>query len=216
MKKNLVLNVLAAICLSIVIVSALPMNSIQQYEAYDPWMDIDDNGIINMIDLYEVALRFGSTGTAINKTDLLLQLLSRLDELNATVIEQQTIINNLNQAVAYLNETVTILNGTGLGAPDYDSGWRDLPLIGGLHLTHNLNTTDVVVYLIGKYYSNDIAVVHQWDYGGSSSTGDVEGHGAFWTELCNTTIAIYRGRTDTSNHIRWEYARVMIWKVPQP
>jgi hypothetical protein len=74
MKKNIILNVLAALCLSLVLVSALPMNSIQHHEGYDPWLDTDDNGIIDMRDIYNEAMIFGSIGTPINKTSVYEQL----------------------------------------------------------------------------------------------------------------------------------------------
>jgi len=45
---------------------------------YDPWADLNDDGKIDMRDVYVVARKFGTTGTPINKTALLL-------ELNATV-----------------------------------------------------------------------------------------------------------------------------------
>lgn len=214
-RRDTVFAVLTTFSLSMILFTMVPTRSLEGGLPYDPWMDINDDGKIDMHDIGNVAARFMTTGEAINKTALLLELQAKIDALNTTIIEQQNTINNLNQTVVHLNETVAILNSTGLGAPDYDSGWQSLPLVAGLHLTHNLNTTDVIVYLIGKYYSPG-GVVHQWSYGGSSITGDVEGYGAFWTELYNTTIAVYRGRNDVSNYIRWDYVRVMIWKIPQP
>jgi hypothetical protein len=157
-----------------------------------------------------------TTGTPINKTELLLQLLNRLDQLNATVIEQQNTINNLNQTVAYLNETVTILNSTGLRAPDYDSGWRSVPAGSLIYLTHNLNTTELLVYFMGKYdYGNEW--IHQYCFGGSSGNPhDLTSEYGAWWALTNTTINLYRGSLDNVSGMPWQYARVMIWKIPQP
>jgi len=100
---------------------------------HDPWIDLNDDGSIDLYDAVVLLTRFGSKGTPINKTQLLLELLEKIENLNATIIElnntiteQQNTINVLNTTVTYLNETVVYLNGTGLGAPDYDSGWIQL------------------------------------------------------------------------------------------
>lgn len=45
---------------------------------YDPWCDINDDGKIDIKDIASVALKFGTTGTPINKTGLLLELQSRM------------------------------------------------------------------------------------------------------------------------------------------
>ena len=51
---------------------------------YDPWADLNDDGLIDIDDVMEPALRFGATGTPINKTALLLELQSKVDALNST------------------------------------------------------------------------------------------------------------------------------------
>jgi len=45
---------------------------------YDPWMDVNDDGIIDIVDIVNLAIRFGEEGTPINKTELLLDLLERV------------------------------------------------------------------------------------------------------------------------------------------
>ena len=43
---------------------------------YNPWRDLNDDGIINIYDVVMVTGIYGSTGTPINKTELLLELQS--------------------------------------------------------------------------------------------------------------------------------------------
>lgn len=151
---------------------------------YSPWADLNDNGEIEIFDIVWLATRYGETGTPVNKTALLYyigdtfaMLLDKIDSLNSTVIEQRTIINNLNNTmnnlnntvinlnntVTYLNETVTYLNSTGLGTPDPDSGWVNFPTLTGIPITHNLGTMDIIVYMWGK---DAWGGIHQRAFGG--------------------------------------------------
>jgi len=52
---------------------------------YDPWADTNDDGVIDMKDIYYLIQRFMTKGEPINKTALLLYLNSTVNELNATV-----------------------------------------------------------------------------------------------------------------------------------
>jgi hypothetical protein len=90
---------------------------------YDPWIDTNDDGRISMDDIIAIVDAFGTTGTAINKTELLLELESRLDSLNATVLDQMQLILELetgfaeleaalNTRMAELNASVTGFNST--------------------------------------------------------------------------------------------------------
>lgn len=183
---------------------------------YSPWGDLNDDGSIDLYDCVWLLTRYGSKGTSVNKTALLyeywdtyLTVLSKLDSLNATIIEQQNIINYLNETVIYLNETVAILNSTGLGAPDYDSGWQSLSSGQQLYLMHNLNTTELIVYLVGRYESGDMWL-HQYSFGSQLAQ-----HGAWWA-ASNTTIIVYRAMHDYTSFQPWNYVRIMIWEIPQP
>ena len=42
----------------------------QETREYDPWVDINDDGQINILDIFEVAKRFGTSGEPINKAAL--------------------------------------------------------------------------------------------------------------------------------------------------
>jgi len=182
---------------------------------YDPWVDLDDDGDIDLYDAVELLTRYGSKGTPINKTALLLELMHKIDTLNATIIEQQNTINYLNETVVYLNETVTVLNRTGLGAPDYDSGWQSLSFGQQLYLTHNLNTTDLLVYFIGRYESGYMWT-HQYSFGGQYDSNYGMGHHGAWWAAEDNTIILYRAAHDFQSGQPWNHVRVMIWKIPEP
>lgn len=219
MKRYVIAAILAS-CLTITLFLAIPTRSIPTVGEYDPWADINDDGKINMYDIGYTARLFGTSGEAINKTDLLLQLLDRLDQLNTTVVEQQNIINNLNNTVMelqdttnylnttidYLNQTLIVLNNTkGLGTPDYNSGWVAINQGQTLQLQHNLHTKDVLVYVIGN--DGYLYFIHQISYGGDVQPGDTQ-EGLYWHSLTEDSIKLYRYPTDS----RYYVVRVMIWK----
>ncbi len=54
-----------------------------QSNGYDPWIDVNDYGKIDMRDIGVLARAFGTTGAPINKTDLLLSLNATVTELKA-------------------------------------------------------------------------------------------------------------------------------------
>ncbi len=59
-KKDLVIVVLATFCLSATVFTVIPTRS--QNGKYDPWLDINTDGTINIIDLANTARAFGSSG----------------------------------------------------------------------------------------------------------------------------------------------------------
>ena len=82
MKAIKLLNILLASALlaSLFLVNA---TTVSQTIEYDPWIDFNDDGEINLYDAVMLLTRYGSSGTPINKTELLLELLAKLDYLNA-------------------------------------------------------------------------------------------------------------------------------------
>lgn len=72
--KKMIAAVLATFCLTSVLFSVIPIRSPTTDGEYDPWIDTNDDGIINYQDLGNLAIRFGSLGTPINKTEMLLEL----------------------------------------------------------------------------------------------------------------------------------------------
>ncbi len=66
-KKYVVLSLLGIV--SVFLGSLFYHNMVEAQETweYDNWYDINDDGIIDIQDIYTVALRFGTMGTPINK-----------------------------------------------------------------------------------------------------------------------------------------------------
>ena len=84
--------------------------------SYDPWLDLNDDGIIDVNDLQILALIYATSGEAINKTALLLELEARLDSLNASLLTDY--YNKIESDVIFVDasgDTIT-------GYLDVDSG----------------------------------------------------------------------------------------------
>jgi len=95
----------------ILAITLVPVSTQQAVDEYDPWYDINDDGKIDIKDVAGVAIKFGTEGTPINKTELLLELLSKVDDLNASVLELQGHIAVLETMVGGLEATVAFLEG---------------------------------------------------------------------------------------------------------
>lgn len=87
-----------------------------------------------------------------------------------------------------------------VNTPAYDSGWRSIGEGGEIVFTHNLNTTEVFVYLIGKD-ADDTLGIHQYQYG--------EMYWAYWHKLDSNNISV-------TAFSPWDYVRVMIWRISEP
>ena len=103
-----------------------------------------------------------------------------------------------------------------LVAPAFDSGWVSNWTIEGptldldeINLTHGLNTTELFVYVIGRFENGSI---HQFAYGGVIGFADL---GVFWL-LTENEILIFRFPDSGNGELAWLEVRVMIWKITQP
>ena len=65
MKKNVIITLLIAVSLTVALFTVILVGG--QSVEYDPWIDVNDDGKIDMKDIGQVARAFGATGTAINK-----------------------------------------------------------------------------------------------------------------------------------------------------
>jgi hypothetical protein len=79
---------------------------------YDPWKDINDDGYIEMMDFFELSQIYMTSGTPINKTELLLELQARIDSLNATNLELQTRVDLLNASLLESQSRIDDLNAS--------------------------------------------------------------------------------------------------------
>jgi len=112
-KKDLVIAVLATFCLTATLFMIIPTRSSPGVGDYDPWLDLDDSGTIDGTELASVARAFGTYGTSINKTALLLELQARIGSLNASFLSSEayltTRINTLETTVVQLQDKTTSL-----------------------------------------------------------------------------------------------------------
>lgn len=94
----------------------------------------------------------------------------------------------------------------GFGAPDYDSWWQPINPGDYLTLTHNLGTTGLFVYVIGKDSQGD---VHQVYYGVNThyNPNRLE-YGVHWW-LRGNDIWISR----MSDDVAWDEVRVCLWII---
>lgn len=105
LKKGLTISIITGLIISIV--ASLSLLTLQVRSAptagvYDPWIDTNDDGVINYLDLYNLAVVYGTSGTPINKTDLLLELEARIASL-------ETKVSALNSTTILLNASITSL-----------------------------------------------------------------------------------------------------------
>lgn len=77
---------------------AVPISANEQQTStgeYDPWLDSDHNGIIDIFDIVRLCNIYGTTGTPLNTTQLLLDLNTSLTELDLEIQDLQYQISNL-------------------------------------------------------------------------------------------------------------------------
>ena len=227
--SSMLLNImlLTILSASFFLVSSTASNYETTSVEYNPWRDLNDDGIIDIYDVVMVTGIYRSTGTPINKTALLYnvndtftQLLDRIEILESDRTDLFNLywqLYNLygdlqaNQTQVYveldsLQDLCDELDQNKLGVPDYDSEWTALAK-GDNSFGHPLGTTDVIVYIVGKKTWG--GAIHQIEYGGEKST-IIGQHGVFWYKLTETEITVYRNNDDGN----WEYVRVMLWKIP--
>jgi len=177
-------------------------------------VDEEGNLKVKLVDneLWQAIIDLHSEINSLNAT-----LTSRIEDLEGQITLLQTEIDTLQIQIDSLNasyldllDRVELLENMPLprglvSTPAYDSGWRNMPEGHHIILTHNLNTTDLFVYIIGRSEHDGI---NQMAYGGFSPWGD----GIFWYELTETTIRIYREGGDES----YEQIRAILWIIQEP
>jgi len=130
--KKMIAAVLATFCLTSVLFSVVPIRSPTTDGEYDPWIDTNDDGIINYQDLGNLATRFGTSGTPINKTDLLLELQARIDMLNSTLT------NIMPNNETYSTTPADISSYAALY-------WQDMPDM-SVEITLTMNSTLLIMF----------------------------------------------------------------------
>lgn len=65
--KRLIVIALVTLCLATAILMILLLRSHSTLRQYDPWVDLNDDGRIDILDLFLLAAHFGTSGTPIDK-----------------------------------------------------------------------------------------------------------------------------------------------------
>ena len=116
---------------------------------YDPWLDLNDDGIVELEDFYELSQAFGTSGTPINKTALLLELLSRIDSLNASLIALESRVEALEARIpkkGYISISPTAFPG---------GNWACLQGGGDFYAPIYLPSGVKITNMTAKLYDND-------------------------------------------------------------
>lgn len=237
-RKDVVIVVLCTLCLTVTLFSIIPVLSLPEYSVWkdindDGVIDAKDYVLVktaipsmgtpinktslldlqSQIDTLNVSLRSlidtMNASLTLQIDGLNALLTTRINCLNASLAALQSRIGILENTVDNLNFTVWLLNTTGLPKPDYDSTWTNITAGQSKIFTHNQNTTNVLVYMFGKYSDSVAPYIHQFDYGGEKNLG--ASYGAWWSELTETTVRVTRMPNDGN----WNYVRVVIWRIPE-
>ena len=228
-KKTLLVAIMLTFCLtSILFMIRTTRSNPSGIGEYDPWIDSNDDGTIDIFDAIMLSNRYATTGTPINKTELLIELHARIDSLNATNLELQSSIDDLNASltsqintlttqmvtlnatIATLESRIATLESPGImKAPAYDSGWLDISPGQNLWLQHNLNTDPAkqFIYILGDGGAmvNQICLGSDYFYTGEN----VGRQGLFVWGMNPMNMAVTRCLQDPY----WDQVRVQIWII---
>jgi len=102
-RKDTVLAVLVIVCVTAALFAVIPsMGSTSIAGTYNPWLDWNDDGKIDIKDVSSVAKIYGTNGDPVNKTALLI-------ETNATFTALISEISAMNSSIETLNSTYAFL-----------------------------------------------------------------------------------------------------------
>jgi hypothetical protein len=196
------------------------------------------HGVILVVAVMVAAFLIGSLATAVNSAGDE----NPLDELWERLLGVEGDVEEISEDVAALKEEaelleriheleirLAVLENCGCDSdcpfpePDYDSNWISIEQGQSLVLTHDLNTTEYFVDLIGRYDTAEAETsdgfitgednFHTYELGGDWSYdplyGTMEMRG-IWYVAHENSIRIDRGAHDPFV----DYIRVRIWKLP--
>jgi len=170
-KRDVTIAIIGTFCLTATLFMMISTRSNPEIGKYDPWSDINCDGIVDIYDAILLANAYNARGTPIDKS-------------------LYAIPGSTNK-------------------PAYDSGWQNISQDQYKTFDHFLNTTNVLVYMMGR--KNELAspYIHQVDYGGELHYGYQ--FGAWWQDLTEASIRVYRRKDD----VNWDQVRIIAWKLPE-
>lgn len=116
-KKNLAVVTLTLCILTALIFQTVPtQSSFTTTGHYDPWSDINDDGVINILDVVQVVSRYATTGPPVDKTALLYNvnatftsLINRIATLNASLTTLHANFDSFNTSLVNIQISLAIL-----------------------------------------------------------------------------------------------------------
>lgn len=138
--------VFVALALASCLLGSLFYNTITQAQVepkpYDPWVDINDDGVLDIMDVLEIGIRFGEEGTPINKV---IFKSGNVSVPAAAFVPQSSYVNMMNNGRSLHNdENVTEL------------------FFGSIQLSNGANVTNVTFYWWDQ--GNENMVCRLWRY----------------------------------------------------
>lgn len=110
-KKNLAIVISVVFCLTATLFMIIPSLSLSSAHSYDPLLDVNDDGKIDIVDLSKVAFAFRTSGTPINKTALLLGQAASPVSFNATFENSEVSTNSTDYVdMPYMSVDVAFKN----------------------------------------------------------------------------------------------------------
>jgi hypothetical protein len=201
-------------------------------------LDLKKHGVILVVTVMIAAFLIGSLATAVNSDEeenpldalweRLLGLEGDVEEISedvATLKEESELLERVHE----LEIRLAVLERCGCDSdcpfpePDYDSNWISIEQGQSLILTHDLNTTDYFVDLIGRYDTTEAETsdgfitgadnFHTYEFGGDIWYDTLYGTSrmrGIWYIAHENSIRIDRAADDPFV----DYVRVRIWKLP--
>jgi S1-C subfamily serine protease len=148
LKKEVVIAMVFTFCFTTALLMVRPTGSANA--SYDPWLDYNDDGKIGLTDLVALANSYGTSGTPINKTALLLELQSEVQSLelkldallaNGTAAVLPDIYESVKDSVVLIVGTTT--TGTVQGSGFVYSFSNTPVVITNYHVVHGTTSVSV-------------------------------------------------------------------------
>ncbi|HEY4675466.1 MAG TPA: trypsin-like peptidase domain-containing protein [Candidatus Bathyarchaeia archaeon] len=122
-KKHLAAAVLITLFLTVTLFMILPSRSQVASPQYDPWVDLNDDGTIDILDIAMLAVNFGTSGNPIDKIALLQELQSEVQALQAKVEALEQNGTTLSEIYDNARDSVVMIQGTTVNGTIQASGF---------------------------------------------------------------------------------------------
>ena len=128
-----------------------------QTDKYDPWLDLNDDGKIDIFDVVMVAMAYGSSGKPYNKTAALIELQAKVSVLEATISARLPQVDFLSiPAAAFASEGESPINQKryNLGSSIYMLEEDYIPSYGDFYAPVQLPSGVTITRLTSYWWDN--------------------------------------------------------------